>query len=117
MDDPARALRVATLLPPSLIILNMDMLGLESGEMIEQLRRVPGLKRVPIIALTSAVLYGRAANYMAVGCDCCLFKPFNVQQLVSVIHEFIGLPLSRAVGTTYRGSPWIDMPVETSVSQ
>src|SRR5260221_11612201 len=36
LDDAVRVLRMAGMLPPSLIILNMDMLGQESGEMIDQ---------------------------------------------------------------------------------
>jgi CheY-like chemotaxis protein len=111
MDDPLRALRVATMLPPSLIIMNMDLLGLESAGIIDQLRRVPGLKRVPVVALTSAVLYGRAADYMAAGCDCCLFQPFPIHELMSVVHQFIGKPITRAVGITYRGSPWVEPSV------
>ncbi len=117
LDDPARSLRVASMLPPSLILLNMDLLGLESEEMINQLRRIPGLKCVPVIALTSAVLYGRAADYMTTGCDCCLFKPFTLQQLVSVVHQLIGLPDARSLGTTYRGSPWVEVPPPTARSQ
>jgi DNA-binding response OmpR family regulator len=106
IDDPVQALRMARLLPPSLVIMNMDLLGSHSSDLIDQLRRSPGLSRVPIVALTSEVLYGRAADYIAIGCDCCLFAPFSLQQITSVVHKFLAKSQTRALGTTYRGSPY-----------
>ena len=50
---------------------------------------VPGLDKVPIIAVTSYALSGDEAKTRAAGCDGYVAKPFSPRQLLAKIREFL----------------------------
>jgi len=74
---------------PDVILLEMNLPGLDGYEVARQLRadaRHP-LFGVPIIALTTCDLPGAALDILAAGCDVCLVKPVTIHDLRAEVAE------------------------------
>jgi two-component system, cell cycle response regulator DivK len=74
---------------PDLILMDMQLPVIDGYEATRQIRAVPGLAKVPIIAVTSYALSGDEAKTRAAGCDGYVAKPFSPRQLLAKIREFL----------------------------
>jgi CheY-like chemotaxis protein len=80
---------------PDLILIDFDTRsqGIDGWETLEQLKRTPGLKEVPVIALfTSQRLHDNRPLFSLEGpfADACLFKPFAPENLAQALCEALG---------------------------
>ncbi len=83
------ALRLVQSLPPDLLILDIDMPGMDGVEVCCQLRNDPRLSALPIIFLTGhSELRNKLAAYSA-GADDYLHKPFVMQELLMRIRAVL----------------------------
>jgi two-component system OmpR family response regulator len=55
VNDPLKAVRVATAFGPDLCIVDVVMPGMDGGDVVVALRAVPELKEVPVLMLTALV--------------------------------------------------------------
>lgn len=83
----AIALAVAT--PPDIILMDIQMPEMNGLEAIQHLRRHPHLALVPIIALTALAMPGDREACLGAGANEYLTKPIRMQQLVSLIQQFL----------------------------
>ena len=74
---------------PDLILMDIQLPGIDGYEATRRIRAVPGLAKVPIIAVTSYALSGDEAKTRAAGCDGYVAKPFSPRQLLAKIREFL----------------------------
>jgi two-component system cell cycle response regulator DivK len=74
---------------PDLILMDIQLPVLDGYEATRQIRAVPELAKVPIIAVTSYALSGDEAKTRAAGCDGYVAKPFSPRQLLAKIREFL----------------------------
>jgi two-component system, cell cycle response regulator DivK len=74
---------------PDLILMDMQLPVIDGYEATRQIRAVPDLAKVPIIAVTSYALSGDEAKTRAAGCDGYVAKPFSPRQLLAKIREFL----------------------------
>ena len=74
---------------PDLILMDIQLPGIDGYEATRRIRAVPALARVPIIAVTSYALSGDEAKTRAAGCDGYVAKPFSPRQLLAKIREFL----------------------------
>ena len=82
------AVETATSLRPTLILTDYTMPGVSGGTVIEEIRRTLGESAPPIALVT-----GRSeAKDLAtrVGADGFLYKPFDVDDLLALVHRLIG---------------------------
>jgi CheY-like chemotaxis protein len=63
--------------PPDLILLDIQLPGMDGYEIARRLRGNPRLQGVPIVAVTSYAMVGDRENALAAGCDGYLEKPIN----------------------------------------
>jgi CheY-like chemotaxis protein len=89
---PHLALRTACNFKPQLILLDVDMPGLDGGDVANQFRGNPVLRDVPIIFLTSLVSPSDANQTMIIrGGERFLPKPIDAAVLIrsieTVLHE------------------------------
>ncbi|QOJ27837.1 MAG: PAS domain S-box protein [Ignavibacteriales bacterium] len=56
-------------------------------EVTKKLRQIPSYKDTPIVALTAFALMGDREEFLAAGCTHYLSKPFNRNQLLSLLKE------------------------------
>ncbi|MEK7324425.1 MAG: response regulator [Chloroflexota bacterium] len=87
----AEGLALAARERPTLILVDINMPGIDGYTVTSQLREMPHLARVPIIALTANVMRGDREKTLAAGCDGYIQKPIDIdlfpQQLARFIEE------------------------------
>jgi two-component system cell cycle response regulator DivK len=74
---------------PDLILMDIQLPGIDGYEATRRIRKLPELAKVPIIAVTSYALSGDEAKTRAAGCDGYVAKPFSPRQLLAKVREFL----------------------------
>ena len=74
---------------PDLILLDIQLPGMDGYETARQLRARTELARVPIVALTSYAMTGDKEKAMAAGCDGYIEKPINPDTFISELEQFL----------------------------
>ena len=78
---PRAAITTVTQMFPSLIILEINMPGVDGVEVCRYLRRDPRTSHVPILAMSSEAQPETVARIMAAGANTFLPKPIGVEAL------------------------------------
>jgi two-component system cell cycle response regulator DivK len=87
--DGAEGVAMAQSHRPDLILMDIQLPGMDGYEATRRIRAIPELARVPIIAVTSYALSGDEAKAREAGCDGYVAKPFSPRQLLSKVREFL----------------------------
>ena len=74
---------------PDLILMDIQLPGIDGYEATRRIRTIPALAKTPIIAVTSYALSGDEAKTREAGCDGYVAKPFSPRQLLAKIREFL----------------------------
>lgn len=81
--DGDRALAVGIATPPSLILMDVKMPGLDGFELIQRFRQTPSLFRTPIVMLTSMGSERDINRAFELGANDYIVKPFSPVELVA----------------------------------
>lgn len=84
--DGRRGIFLATLHRPDLILCDIEMPGMNGGEVLGELRNIPSTATTPVIFLTARWPQDSAAQNMMFAADAYLAKPFTIQALLTAIH-------------------------------
>jgi len=79
---------------PDLILMDIQLPGVDGYEAARRIKANPALRHIPIIAVTSYALSGDEAKALAAGCDAYVAKPFSPRALLAKIREFLPPPQS-----------------------
>ena len=74
---------------PDLILMDIQLPGIDGYEATRRIRAIPAIAKVPIIAVTSYALSGDEAKTREAGCDGYVAKPFSPRQLLAKVREFL----------------------------
>lgn len=74
---------------PTIILMDIQMPQMDGITAITQIRTLPALHHVPIIALTALVMPGDRERCMAVGANAYLSKPVSLVYLNEIIQELL----------------------------
>ena len=85
LNDPGRALTAAGVFGPDLILLDVQMPGLNGGDVARRLRSVPGLRKIPVVFMTSLLTEGEAAGPLYSDGSRVLAKPVTMAKLVECV--------------------------------
>jgi CheY-like chemotaxis protein len=92
-DNGADGIRLARLLAPDLVLLDIRMPGMDGFDVAAELRRHAELAQTRILAVTSAASETERDRMLAVGFDGSFLKPFDANTLVDEIEPFLPEPL------------------------
>jgi two-component system cell cycle response regulator DivK len=76
--------------PPDLILMDIQLPGMDGYEVTRRIKGNPALCRVPVIAVTSYALSGDDVKALQAGCDGYVTKPFDPAELLEKIRGYIG---------------------------
>jgi signal transduction histidine kinase len=88
--DGLSGLRIAREQRPDLILIDINIPGLDGYEVTTRLKSLPELSNVPIIAVTAKAMVGDRERALAAGCDGYIAKPIDVDTLPHQVAEFLG---------------------------
>jgi signal transduction histidine kinase len=74
---------------PNLILMDINIGGLDGYEVTTKLRGMPELDSVPIVAVTAATLDGDRERALAAGCNGYIPKPIDVDTFPDRVREFL----------------------------
>jgi two-component system cell cycle response regulator DivK len=74
---------------PDLILMDIQLPGLDGYEATRRIKADPALRQIPIIAVTSYALSGDDAKALAAGCDAYVTKPFSPRLLLAKVREYL----------------------------
>jgi two-component system cell cycle response regulator DivK len=87
-DNAHHAIDVINGQTPDLILMDINMPEVDGYTLTSQLRLIPALSNVPIIALTANVLKGDRERSLNAGCDDYIQKPIDVDAFIDRIGSF-----------------------------
>jgi two-component system cell cycle response regulator DivK len=79
-----------------LVLLDINIPGVDGLEIARQMKSNPALSSIPIIATTANVLVGDRERCLEAGCDAYLPKPLDVRELQDVLRAYLGRANGRA---------------------
>jgi two-component system cell cycle response regulator DivK len=86
----AEGVEWAKRLQPDLIVMDLNLPGLNGWEATRRLKGQPETKHIPIVAVTVETSRKSRDDAIAAGCDEFLTKPIDFEGLVERIRSFVG---------------------------
>lgn len=80
---------------PDLILLDINIPGLDGLEVARRLKQDAALAAIPVVATTANVLVGDRERCLEAGCDEYLPKPLDVRELQGILRAYLGQPNGR----------------------
>lgn len=77
---------------PDLILMDIQLPGIDGYEATRRIKANPALRRIPLIAVTSYALSGDDVKALAAGCDGYVTKPFSPRALLAKVKECLARP-------------------------
>lgn len=74
---------------PDLILMDIQLPGIDGYEATRRIKDNPDLHHIPIIVVTSYALSGDDVKAYEAGCDDYVSKPFSPRELLAKIREYL----------------------------
>jgi two-component system cell cycle response regulator DivK len=87
--DGEAGLAAAAAHRPDLILMDIQLPGIDGYEATRRLKTDAALCAIPIIAVTSYALSGDAEKVRAVGCDAYISKPYSPRELLAKVRQHL----------------------------
>jgi CheY-like chemotaxis protein len=88
-SEAEEAIKTVSKFQPDIILMDMDLPGMDGWECTKQLKKNPETMHIPIIATTAFAIIGEREKALLAGCDEYESKPINFEQLLNKINKLI----------------------------
>lgn len=88
-ENGEEAITLAQSENPDLILMDISMPKVDGLQAMEEIRRIPNLVDVPIVALTALAMVGDRERCLAAGANDYLSKPVRLKQLTTTIQKLL----------------------------
>jgi two-component system cell cycle response regulator DivK len=75
---------------PALVLMDVQLPGIDGVEALVRLRRDERTQAIPILALTAQAMHGDRERFLSAGFDGYLSKPMDVAELLRTVEEYCG---------------------------
>jgi two-component system cell cycle response regulator DivK len=75
---------------PDLILMDIQLPGLDGYEATRRIKANPALRPIPLIVVTSYALSGDDVKAFEAGCDAYVTKPFKPSELLAKVRGYLG---------------------------
>jgi two-component system, cell cycle response regulator DivK len=83
------ALAQAEVVVPDLILLDIQLPGIDGYEVTRRVKANEALRRIPLIVVTSYALSGDDAKALAAGADAYVAKPFSPRAMLAKVRAYV----------------------------
>jgi DNA-binding response OmpR family regulator len=87
--------------PPSLILLDLMLPGMNGMELCEKLRREPKTEKIPIVMLTAKAAESDKVSGLETGADDYVVKPFSFKELIARVRAVLRRSDGEGVSDNY----------------
>ena len=87
--DGANGVEAAMRYQPELILMDMQLPGIDGYEATRRIKAHPETHRIPVVAVTSYALSDDASKARAAGCNGYVAKPFSPRQLLATVRSLL----------------------------
>ncbi|MEO7941500.1 MAG: response regulator [Burkholderiaceae bacterium] len=87
--DGPQGIALAAKLVPQLVLLDIQLPGMDGYSVARELRQLDALRATPIIAVTSYAMAGDRETALAAGCDGYIEKPINPETFCVEISTYL----------------------------
>ena len=87
--DGLEGVNAAEAYHPDLILMDIQLPGIDGYEATRRIKANPDLSKIPIIAVTSYALSGDDIKAFKAGCDGYVTKPFSPRELLEMVRKFL----------------------------
>lgn len=87
--NATQALETLETTKPHLILMDINMPDKDGYTLTTEIRKIPGLGKIPIIAITANVMRGDREKSFEAGCDGYIQKPIDIDMLTEQIEHFL----------------------------
>jgi len=88
-ENGSRGIQMATDLLPCDILLDIQLPQMDGDEVARELKKIPEISRIPIIAVTSYAMVGDKEKALASGASGYIEKPINPDTFVAEMEYYI----------------------------
>jgi two-component system, cell cycle response regulator DivK len=89
-ENAAKAREILKSQRPDLILMDINMPDIDGYTLTNELKSMPNLLGVPIVAITANVMKGDRERTLSAGCDGYIEKPIDVDRFIEQVERFIG---------------------------
>jgi CheY-like chemotaxis protein len=87
--DGERAVELCARRPPDLVLLDVQMPGLDGYEVCRRLKADPATREIPVVILSADAMTSRSTSLLKAGAHAYLTKPLSVTQFLGVLDELL----------------------------
>lgn len=87
-DSGEQGLVVAADVQPDLILLDINLPGMNGFEVLQALRADETLRDIPVIAMTASATRAELQEGMDAGFDNYMTKPFDIRRFLSIVEDY-----------------------------
>lgn len=80
---------IAKSMLPDLILMDINLPGMNGYQALEVLRNIPSTRHIPVIAVTAYAMQENIRQGLEAGFDAYITKPVNMQELDNTINLFL----------------------------
>src|SRR5215813_2313626 len=82
-------LAIAGARKPTLILMDIQLPGMNGITAFQRLREEPSTRRIPVLALTAQAMTQEREDLLAAGFDGLLSKPINLKEFLAVVRKLL----------------------------
>lgn len=90
------AVEMARALKPGLILMDLSLPEMNGWEATRALKGDKAVAHIPVVAITAHAMVGDRETAIAAGCAECLTKPYELEELISLVERYVGRAESQA---------------------
>ena len=88
--DASETLKILKVIHPGLILMDIQLPGIDGLELTRRLKADPATCDIPIVGLTAYAMKGDEERILAAGCDGYIPKPIDTRTLPGFIRSHLG---------------------------
>jgi len=88
---PEVGLTMAAQARPDLVLLDIQLPGIDGFEVLRRLRAQPATRRIPVIAVSANAMQSEIDEALRAGFDAYLTKPLEMQRLLTLVDQTLAL--------------------------